>query len=240
MAAFLGRGSLVSTAASHASGATVRLVYVFTSGPVPGRENNADWRQDLEPPRGLSQKIEIERGHSELGTINFTIQDVNEFVTDILKQNSIAFRNKIMRFLVGYQDIQESDFLLKANLRNREIKLSPSLNSYVFKGIDIQRSLRDRIIMGATLLNGSITASTPGVGAELNVDGTTNFSIAGHVLIDDELIAYSAKTAMSFTVSERGAEGTMAASHGDDVEVNEVLIEEGNPIDLLLRHMLTD
>ena len=51
------------------------------------------------------------------------------------------------------------------------------------------------------------------------VDSTTGFSSTGTILIGSELITYSGKTSTTFTGANRGAEGTTAASHADNVIV---------------------
>ena len=81
----------------------------------------------MEPPRGLSQKIEIEFGRSQVGTISFEILDQTNTLTEIITLNSFAFRNKMMRFWVGYGEIQEPDYLLIGTYRNRELKANNSL-----------------------------------------------------------------------------------------------------------------
>ena len=68
-----------------------------------------------------------------------------------------------------------------------------------------------------SFLNGTINSSATTV----VVDDTTGFSAAGTLLIDTELITYTAKTATDFTGCVRGVEGTVAASHLDNVVVSE-------------------
>ena len=60
-----------------------------------------------------------------------------------------------------------------------------------------------------TQLNGGINNST----TTITVGSTANFPSTGLILIDNELITYSGKTATDFTGCTRGALGTTAASH---------------------------
>jgi hypothetical protein len=62
---------------------------------------------------------------------------------------------------------------------------------------------------------GGINNSTP----TIVVDSTTGFAAAGTILIDDELITYTGKTATDFTGCVRGVEGTTAAAHADNAIV---------------------
>jgi hypothetical protein len=54
------------------------------------------------------------------------------------------------------------------------------------------------------------------------VDSTTGFAATGTILIDQELITYSGKTATTFTGASRGTNGTTAAAHADNAVVYDV------------------
>ena len=70
-----------------------------------------------------------------------------------------------------------------------------------------------------TQLNGALGASDTTIAVD-TVDATTILpSGGGFIKIDNEIIAYSARTSTSITVSRRGACGTTAASHLDNVVV---------------------
>jgi hypothetical protein len=78
------------------------------------------------------------------------------------------------------------------------------------------------VITGSALtqLNGAINNSV----TTITVDSTANFPAAGTLLIDNELITYTSKTATQFTVTPvtgRGALGTTAASHLDNALVDD-------------------
>ncbi len=75
----------------------------------------------------------------------------------------------------------------------------------------------------ASQLNGAINNSVTTV----VVDSTTNFPAAGTIIIDSELITYTAKTATDFTGCVRGAKGTTAASHLDNAIVTNATITNG-------------
>jgi len=75
-------------------------------------------------------------------------------------------------------------------------------------------------------LHEDITASAPGAGATLLIDGqngpsTDGLPSSGTLVVGDEYITYSAKVSGGVTVSARGASGTTAAAHvaGDAIFV---------------------
>jgi hypothetical protein len=67
----------------------------------------------------------------------------------------------------------------------------------------------------STLLDGGINDSVTTV----TVDSTSGFEDIGTILIGEEQITYTAKTATTFTTCTRGANSTTAAAHADDVTV---------------------
>ena len=67
----------------------------------------------------------------------------------------------------------------------------------------------------STLLDGGINSSVTTV----TVDSTSGFEDIGTILIGEEQITYTAKTATTFTTCTRGANSTTAAAHADDVTV---------------------
>lgn len=102
--------------------------------------------------------------------------------------------------------------------------------------------------LASTQLNGGINNSV----TTITVDSTTDFlvgitgpdstvdtSFIAYVRIDDELIQYTGKTATTFTGCTRGALGTTAASHSDNVDVNSFYRLQGNGVELALKIMLS-
>ena len=66
-----------------------------------------------------------------------------------------------------------------------------------------------------TEINGAINASV----TSLTVDSTVGFEDTGFIRVGTEIIAYTGKTATSFTGLTRGAGGTTAAAHSDDANI---------------------
>ncbi len=66
-------------------------------------------------------------------------------------------------------------------------------------------------------LNGAINNSV----TTITVDDTTHFPSTGELLVESERITYSGKTGTTFTGCTRGANGSSAASHADNVIVKQ-------------------
>ncbi len=79
-----------------------------------------------------------------------------------------------------------------------------------------------------TLLNGAIDNSVTTV----PVDSTQGYPASGEIIIDTERITYTGKTSTTFTGCTRGANGSSAASHSDNANVDtygaEVLFDNTN------------
>lgn len=67
----------------------------------------------------------------------------------------------------------------------------------------------------ATALNGAINNSV----TTITVDDTSLFPTSGTIQIDNEQITHTGKSATQFTTCTRGANGTSAASHSDNIGV---------------------
>lgn len=67
-----------------------------------------------------------------------------------------------------------------------------------------------------TLLNGAINNSV----TTITVDSTQGYPSSGEVIIDSERITYTGKTSTTFTGCTRGANGSSAASHSDNANVD--------------------
>lgn len=230
-----GRAALASFAEAHPTGSTVTIVYAFCSGPVAGRESNTDMPNLLDPPDGLTQSMRMEDGTTEVGALNFTVTDRAEVVTALLTANSFAFRDKLVRFLVGFQDTQEADYIVAATMKIREIKVDSTLERYRFNCLDLMRALSVPVNFGSTTLSGALNNSATTVPCA----STSGFSTSGSFLLDSEVVDYTAKTSTSFTGCTRGAQGSTADSHDDAAQISEVYVVQDNPIDILLRFMLT-
>ena len=71
-------------------------------------------------------------------------------------------------------------------------------------------------------LNGALlddTAGTGGSGTSITLDSTTDFSSAGKVIIEDEIISYTGKTSTNLTGITRSVDSSTRSAHADDTVV---------------------
>ena len=91
-----------------------------------------------------------------------------------------------------------------------------------------------------------LTASITNVATTINVVSTTDFSLPAdsgtlrtYLLLNDEIIEYTGKTATSFTGCVRGQFGTIAAAHNINDNIESAYRLQGNLRDLSLKLMLS-
>ena len=79
-----------------------------------------------------------------------------------------------------------------------------------------------------------LSATTAVVGSTITVTDTTFFLSSGYVMVDKEIIAYTGKTATTFTGLTRGALSSTAAAHNSDAPCRELLrIGPAHPCDII-------
>jgi hypothetical protein len=81
-------------------------------------------------------------------------------------------------------------------------------------------NLTASLVVGANNATTTLTGAHNGSTTTITVNSTSLFPSAGIITIDSERIAYSGKTATTFTGCTRGFEGSAAASHTNGVDVN--------------------
>mgnify|MGYP003150696205 CR=1 FL=1 len=103
-----------------------------------------------------------------------------------------------------YRIVKDSD-LGTSGGRLRVLNYNDYLNSYITQEDEINTSN----------LNGSLNDSA----TTITVDSTSSFDSTGTLYIDNEQVTYTGTSSTTFTGCTRGAGGTTAASHSDDVQV---------------------
>lgn len=95
---------------------------------------------------------------------------------------------------------------------------------------EISRALSKKLWDAAkTLLNGAVNNSV----TSLTVDDASGLEAdTGYIKVDDEIIAYGARSGNNLTSLTRGALNTTAASHADDAHVTELFYVTGHPMDV--------
>ena len=102
-------------------------------------------------------------------------------------------------------------------------KVGPAAQSY---GYGFGISQWNGLVSGAatSTLNGSLSANsagTGGVGTNVTLAATTNFSAAGRILVEEELISYASISSPNLQSIVRNVDGTSNASHNTGTAVTD-------------------
>lgn len=222
--------------ASALSAANVQAIY--DAGLM--RYNRAGVSAYMDPPRGIISQVNPDRGQASIATTSVVIRDRNAEVTALLTDPVFG---TVVELAQGFDDIREADYLTRSFIIGG-FRLTKDLGSYEFS-LRSAFSLTDKTIFetASTTLTSSCTDSDN----TFNVVDTSLFRAISateyrYIIIDDEIIGISDKTATTFLGTGtlpvvRGAFGTVAAAHDIDADVREMIRLYGHPMDLMQQIM---
>jgi len=195
----------------------------------------------------MSQTVDPINGVSSIGSLNVTITDYEGKVSDIIKAADVAghgLRRQRITIFMLYKGMAWADRVVVRTMQVNDLTLS-SLNEYKLTAADVQRQLNKTIFNPYdTTLTAAITtlvAITPTVLDARNFIAVASvaYGTSGFIKIDSEIMRWTAKTAVSFTVAaaDRGLFGTVAAVHSNGAKVSEIIVLNENPIIMALKIM---
>lgn len=196
-------------------------------------------------PRTTSQTIRPEEGTSSFGTLGLSLQDRDQQITRLIRDNSM--RGRKVTFKVGYRELAEADFLTLTIGFIQNIKASADFLSFEFDIRDPQIFGNETIFeLKQTKLNGAVNATQ----VTFTVDSTADFPDPAvprfpnlYFSIEEEIFRYTSIDSATQFTAIRAQKGTTAVAHDDNKEVNEfIVLEDGgiNPITALLQILLSD
>lgn len=181
-------------------------------------------------PKGIGSKVDYKKMTTTISGVQFTLVDISAYVTNFIENANTAntpMLNQGVTILMGYTDIDESDFLTWVGY----------VDSYKWTGTgwsftcrDKQRIAKQKIFKSEqTTLDGSINDSVTTV---VLTDGA-NFAAGSYIRVDDEVILLGSKSTNTYTGCTRAQHSTIAAAHSDLADVFERQVVSGHPMDIL-------
>jgi hypothetical protein len=192
-----------------------------TNGLVAGLTLNPSSVDPYRPSVAISQN-------------SFRIIDRNEAVTALFNGNLELFQGELCEIWLGRVGIG-MDFADYLKLSDTYIaKVSRADGSYSFSTREAKDRLNTDVFSEQNKLGASILPATTAITLQSPPANTS-----GLVKINNEFISYTGVSGNQITGCIRGEEGSVPSSHelGDDVFFCEVV--SGNPIDLLLRLLIS-
>lgn len=182
----------------------------------------------LQEPSAVSQKIVPDEGRSEIGSMSFTLVDLNSSFTNEARAKLNAgkgLRGKEVRLYVGYEGLDFTQFQRFQTQVISDVEYDEGV--YRIQCRDITREQRKEIFEPKkTTLRDSISATATTIPVYVTSGFTRVFhgpsysdapsATVGYIKIGDEAIRYTGQTADSFTGCTRGALNTRAVEHSVD------------------------
>lgn len=114
-------------------------------------------------------------------------------------------------------------------------KVTKQENRYTFNAVEA----RDRLATGAFQQTTKLAVDILFNTTTITLQSTASLPTSGTVQIGNEFISYTGKTATDITGCVRGEEGSTPVGHSAGEDVFLVQILQGNPIDLILRLLIS-
>lgn len=182
----------------------------------------------LQDPSAISQKIVPDEGRSEIGSMSFTLVDLNSSFTNEARSKINAgkgLRGKEVRLYVGYEGMDFTAFQRFQTQVISDVEYDEGV--YRIQCRDITREQRKEIFEPKkTTLRNSISATATTIPVYVTTGFSTVFhgpsysdapnTTVGYIIIDKEIIRYTGKTSDSFTGCTRGVLNTRAVAHEVD------------------------
>jgi len=195
----------------------------------------------------MSQTVDPINGVSSIGSLDITITDHDNLVSDIIKAADTAghgLRRQRLSIYMLYKGMDWADKVVVRTMQINDLRLS-ALNEYKLTAADVQRQLQKTVFNPyATVLAGAIIgtgAITPAVVDSRNFFATTQqvHGLCGFVKIDDEIMRWTVNsgTVLTIAAADRGLFGSVAATHSNGAKVSEIIVLQENPVTMALKVM---
>jgi hypothetical protein len=250
------RGAFQTVAVSAASGGTIRepfdKYWGSKIGILPGDlDGISDDRAVLGMPQGIKASIIPDEGKSSIGNISVTLDNKDNIISKML--SIVPMKNRKATLWAGYENLHADEYEKEYVGLIKSWVLENDFNRYRVTISDLRRSYRQGLFtqVGKTRLNGTIdnvvttipVDNTAGVsgGDVAFTDPADSYDIDTYLKVEDEIMGpVTAMSATGFTVTTRGVFGTVADSHADDSDVDELIIfDSRNPIDMILQLLMS-
>lgn len=200
----------------------------------------------------IDQRLEPEQGRCSVSQFTLSFIDKNGYFTNLCTPGNVVteIMGRQVDVYMGYEGISyPEDFIIIYRGIIQGIQFLES--RCVFQLGDCALKRRQQVFFtGMTTLSGGINTAVTTIPVANNSDfyariigptGADDTSVKTYVQIDNEWIEYSRTGYGSnqFTSVTRGARGTTAASHSSGATVAAGIQLQGNPIDLILKIMLS-
>ena len=182
---------------------------------------------------GSVSQVTVTEGHTSLGNTTVDILDQGGIVTKLAFQYQMGNRKVTVK--AGFRGLAEKDFVTAWVGRVNNYTLAQDNVTWSFDLVNLFTDSFPNIFDQFCIEQGAITDAD----TTITVDSTNGFPAATagvcYLVVDTEVISYTGITSTTFTGCARGQLGTTPAAHSDQVQINNLVVLEGNPLTLVLQ-----
>ena len=199
----------------------------------------------------ITQTLDPEKGRgSSIPSLSIGLIDKDQEITNLIAPGNVVedVMGRRCRVYLGFNDTAfKADFIPIFKGIIDDVDAGAGFVKFTIGSPD-QKKKSEVFQKTQTNLDGSITNSQTTITVESTTnflyrknkpDGTPETAFSSYIRIEDEIIEYSTVNATQFLGCTRGALGTIAVSHDDEVGVDSFYRLTGNGIDLALKLMLS-
>ena len=201
----------------------------------------------------IGQKVEPEQGRCSVSTLSFQFIDKDQYITKLISPGVMLadpLGGPLCTVWVGYANTSFPDDYFPV-FRGFMTDTTSQTGKVIIQLSDANLRRRANLFeVGTTSLSSDITGisvyipvgSTAGLYKPiLGPNGTYDSSVTPYIQIDNEVIQYGpgGLAPTQVTALARGARGTVADVHASLASVSNNVYLQGNPIDLMLKLMLS-
>lgn len=183
-------------------------------------------------------QIDIRRVSSTIATFSFKLVDRNQAVTNLVQGNAASILGSDVDIWIGRSGV-EMDFSDYFKLpTTRVVKLDYADGAYSFSTSEQTDRINRPIYQQKTRLEFDIDAMATVIDV---MDDISTFPASGLLYIGGEVVSYSARDLVNrrFQGCIRGVEHTTPVAHNGNTDVALVEVVEGNPVDVILKVLLS-
>ena len=200
----------------------------------------------------ISQTLEPEQGRASITTFNVNLVDYKGNVSKVVSPGGGVLDEVLGRTVTIYLGFPDSvfpnDYYVAYRGLISDVTVTPGKVGLIFGDLNQKRRTAvfkvQKALVTSPVSDVAVTVSVDDASSFyaqiLGPDNTYDSSVTLYVIIDDETMQYSSVTSSTtINISQRGARGTVAATHDVGADVTPTVQITGHPLTTALKIMLS-